>query len=78
VTFTTPLFNPAGGKYYFGYPFVYGVPTSVKDQNGFLFPILAPTVCSVTNGTTHPVTANYYLIESFSFISAPFALTVIT
>jgi len=64
-------------KIYICYPTAFGSPASIKDQNGFDFPMTAvATGVAVTNAFAVLVAGGYTVLESDNFITAAFTLTV--
>jgi len=64
-------------RIYIAWPTVYGSPTSVKDQNGFTFPMSrVATAVAVTNSFGVVVTGGYDVWASDNFITSTFTLAV--
>lgn len=64
-------------KLYLSWPTAFGNPSSIKDQNGFVFPMTkVATAVPVTNTFAILIPGGYDIWESDNFITAQFTLTV--
>lgn len=64
-------------KIYMAWPTAHGNPSSIKDQNGFIFPMTkVATAVPLTNAFAVIVSGGYDVWESDNFITATFTLTV--
>lgn len=64
-------------KLYLAWPTVFGNPSSIKDQNGFVFPMTkVATAVPVTNTFSISIPGGYDIWESANFITSQFTLTV--
>ena len=73
----TLSYSAGGGfKLYYVYPTAYGSPSSIKDQNGFIFPMTAvATGVALTNSFSASIPGGMTVLESDNFITATFTLT---